>query len=111
MPTYEYECRSCQHQFELFQSITAKPIAQCPRCHKAKVRRLIGRGAGVIFKGSGFYQTDYRSASYRKQLAAEKPGTPAGKPGAEAGKPAAKDGGATAAPAAKPEKPGAAAKT
>lgn len=92
MPTYEYECRSCQHQFELFQAITAKPVTRCPKCHKEQVRRLIGRGAGVIFKGTGFYQTDYRSESYRKQSAAEKPAT--------ADKPAAKEGAASAPAAA-----------
>ena len=102
MPTYEYECRDCQHQFELFQSITAKPITRCPKCKKNKVRRLIGRGAGIIFKGSGFYQTDYRSDHYRKQLAADKPI-------AEAGKSTSKDGAKAVVPT-KTEKPGAAAK-
>jgi len=70
MPTYEYECEACGHRFEKFQSITARPIRRCPRCDRQKVRRLIGGGAGILFKGSGFYQTDYRSESYRK--AAEK---------------------------------------
>ncbi len=70
MPTYAYKCDSCEHDFELFQSITAEPVKKCPECKKAKVRRLIGTGAGIIFKGSGFYETDYRSASYKK--AAEK---------------------------------------
>ncbi len=59
MPTYEYECKSCGHKFEKLQSITARPLRKCPRCG-ARVRRLIGAGAGVIFKGSGFYETDYR---------------------------------------------------
>jgi len=103
MPTYEYECRACDHKFELFQSITAKPVAICPKCKKAKVRRLIGRGSGIIFKGSGFYQTDYRSDHYRKQSAADKP-----RP--EAGKGASKDSAKAAAPA-KTEKPSAAAKS
>jgi putative FmdB family regulatory protein len=71
MPTYEYECKSCQHAFEKFQSMTAKPIDKCPSCG-GKVRRLIGRGGGIIFKGSGFYQTDYRSSSYKNQAASEK---------------------------------------
>ena len=66
MPTYDYECRSCQHKFERFHSITAKPIRVCPKCHKRRVIRLIGAGAGIIFKGSGFYQTDYRSESYEQ---------------------------------------------
>jgi putative FmdB family regulatory protein len=102
MPTYEYECRDCNHKFDLYQSIMAKPITRCPKCKKNKVRRLIGRGSGIIFKGSGFYQTDYRSDHYRKQSAADKPGT-------EVSKPASKDGAKAAVPA-KTEKPGAAAK-
>jgi len=70
MPTYDYECNACGHTFEKFQSITAPSTRKCPECKKLKLRRLIGMGAGVIFKGSGFYQTDYRSESYNK--AAEK---------------------------------------
>jgi putative FmdB family regulatory protein len=70
MPTYDYECDACGHKFEKFQPITARAVRKCPVCRKSAVRRLIGTGAGVIFKGSGFYQTDYRSDSYRK--AAEK---------------------------------------
>ena len=72
MPTYEYACESCGHEFEEFQSITAKPLKKCPQCGKPKLRRLIGTGGGVIFKGSGFYQTDYRSESYKKAAEAEK---------------------------------------
>lgn len=63
MPTYEYRCEACGHTFEEFQSITAEPIKVCPECKKSKVRRLIGTGAAVLFKGSGFYCTDYRSPS------------------------------------------------
>jgi len=65
MPTYEYECQRCLHRFERFQGIKDEPVKRCPKC-KGKVARLIGTGAGVIFKGSGFYTTDYRSESYRK---------------------------------------------
>ncbi|MCE9615792.1 MAG: zinc ribbon domain-containing protein [Lentisphaerae bacterium] len=65
MPTYEYECTKCAHHFERFQSITAEPLKRCPKC-RSKVRRLLGTGAGIIFKGSGFYQTDYRSESYKQ---------------------------------------------
>ena len=66
MPTYEYACEACGHKFEEFQSITAKPITKCPSCGKKKVKRLISAGAGFIFKGSGFYITDYRDESYKK---------------------------------------------
>ena len=66
MPTYEYACTDCGHEFEEFQTITAKPIRKCPKCAKRKVKRLISGGAGLLFKGSGFYITDYRSEGYRK---------------------------------------------
>jgi putative FmdB family regulatory protein len=72
MPTYDYECNACGHAFEEFQSIKAEPTKKCPKCGKRKVRRLIGIGAGVIFKGSGFYQTDYRSESYKAGAAKDK---------------------------------------
>jgi putative FmdB family regulatory protein len=65
MPTYEYACEACGHNFEEFQSIKAAPITTCPKCKKKKVKRLISGGAGFIFKGSGFYITDYRSDSYK----------------------------------------------
>ena len=65
MPTYEYVCKDCSHQFEKFQSITANSLRKCPQCGKMKLQRLIGSGAGIIFKGSGFYQTDYRTDSYK----------------------------------------------
>lgn len=67
MPTYEYECGACGHEFELFQSITDSVKRKCPECGKLKLRRLFGTGAAIVFKGSGFYQTDYRSESYKKQ--------------------------------------------
>jgi len=73
MPTYEYKCQACDHEFELFQSIKASAVRKCPECGKLKVKRLIGIGAGVIFKGSGFYQTDYRSDSYKKAAEKDKP--------------------------------------
>jgi putative FmdB family regulatory protein len=66
MPTYDYVCTECEHKFEEFQSITAKPLRKCPHCGKASLKRLIGTGAGFIFKGSGFYCTDYRSDGYKK---------------------------------------------
>jgi putative FmdB family regulatory protein len=64
MPTYEYECTKCNHHFERFQGMTEEPLKRCPEC-RCKLRRLIGTGGGIIFKGSGFYETDYRSASYQ----------------------------------------------
>lgn len=72
MPTYDYVCEACKHEFELFQSITAEPEKKCPECGKRKLRRLIGPGAALIFKGSGFYKTDYRPESYKKAAAADK---------------------------------------
>ena len=64
MPTYEYECQKCGHKFEQSQRITDEPLKRCPKC-KGKVKRLLGTGVGVIFKGSGFYATDYRSPGYK----------------------------------------------
>ncbi len=72
MPTYDYVCDACQHEFELFQSMKDDPIRKCPKCKRLKLRRLFGTGAAVVFKGSGFYQTDYRSESYKKAAAADK---------------------------------------
>ena len=80
MPTYEYKCDACGYAFERFQSITADPIKRCPECGKAKVRRLIGTGAGMIFKGSGFYVTDYRDPSYTDKAKAESGGSSTDKP-------------------------------
>ena len=72
MPTYEYLCAECGFEMERFQSITANPLRKCPECGKFKLQRLIGTGAGIIFKGSGFYETDYRSESYKKGAESEK---------------------------------------
>jgi putative FmdB family regulatory protein len=74
MPTYEYACEACGHQFEEFQSIKADPIQKCPKCGKKKVKRLISGGAGFLFKGSGFYITDYRSESYKSDAKADNGG-------------------------------------
>ena len=62
MPTYDYECSKCGHKFEVFQNMKDEMLKKCPKC-KSKVKRLIGRGSGVIFKGSGFYETDYKKKS------------------------------------------------
>ena len=87
MPTYDYRCGDCGHNFELFHSMKEKPKKKCPKCGKNTLERLIGTGAGVLFKGSGFYETDYRSSSYKKGAEAEKK---SGESGAK------KDGGAGA---------------
>ena len=72
MPTYDYTCENCGYEFEQFQPITARPLRKCPECGKTSLKRLIGSGSGVIFKGSGFYETDYRSESYKKAEKSEK---------------------------------------
>jgi len=71
MPTYEYQCTSCGHKLEEFQSITAPARRKCPNCKRRKLVRLIGSGSGIIFKGPGFYQTDYRSKEYKKRASEE----------------------------------------
>jgi putative FmdB family regulatory protein len=73
VPTYEYECQKCGHRFEAFQSMKDAPLSRCPKC-RGKVKRLISGGAGLIFKGSGFYLTDYRSDSYKKRAKEESGG-------------------------------------
>jgi putative FmdB family regulatory protein len=72
MPTYDYVCDACGHAFDLFQQMSAPVKRKCPECGKLKLRRLVGTGAGVIFRGSGFYETDYRSSSYKKAAEADK---------------------------------------
>ncbi len=95
MPTYEYVCSKCQHQFDVFQAITEKPLTVCPkdkcgmkRWGKGKIKRGIVTGAGILFKGSGFYATDYRSESYKE--AAKKESTPAAPSTSGDAKPAVK---------------------
>ena len=73
MPTYEYECRKCGHLFEKFQRISEPPLKRCPECRGA-VKRLLGTGAGLLFKGSGFYITDYRSEGYKSSAKADTSG-------------------------------------
>ncbi|MCL2710292.1 MAG: zinc ribbon domain-containing protein [Planctomycetaceae bacterium] len=71
MPTYDYHCDACSHEFEEFQYIKDAPLKKCPECGKKKLRRLIGGGSAVVFRGSGFYQTDYRSDSYKNAAKAD----------------------------------------
>lgn len=102
MPTYEYECRKCGYQFERFQSITAEPVKTCPKC-RGRVHRMLTTGSGIIFKGSGFYETDYKhqhasvepssgeSESAAKAESAPKPDTAAAAPSPAKGKKKKKD--------------------
>jgi putative FmdB family regulatory protein len=80
MPTYDYICDACGHEFEAFESIKADPQTVCPDCSESTLRRKIGPGAAILFKGSGFYQTDYRSDSYKQKAAADKPADTSSKP-------------------------------
>ena len=72
MPTYDYVCEQCGHEFELFQQMSAPHETTCPECAEESLKRLVGTGAGNLFKGSGFYETDYRSASYKKAAESDK---------------------------------------
>lgn len=77
MPTYEYACQKCGHEFEQFQSMRDEPLKKCPKCKKQSLKRLVGSGAGLIFKGTGFYITDYKKKSGTPDAAPSKPATPA----------------------------------
>ena len=92
MPTYDYKCQACGHTFEELQSFSAPVLTKCPACKKNKLERLFGGGGAIIFKGSGFYETDYRRPGEKKADAAEAP-TAAGETKAEASAPAKKTGG------------------
>ncbi|MDA0817532.1 MAG: zinc ribbon domain-containing protein [Planctomycetota bacterium] len=108
MPTYDYVCDGCGHAFELFQSITDKVKRTCPECKKRKLRRLIGTGAAIMFKGSGFYQTDYRSDSYKKGAAADKSTSSGNKEGGDkksSGESSKSSSSGDAKPAAKKSEP------
>ncbi|MBK7645489.1 MAG: zinc ribbon domain-containing protein [Planctomycetes bacterium] len=102
MPTYDYRCKACGHALEIFHGITEKPRKTCPKCKKQKLERLISAGAGLVFKGSGFYLTDYRSKSYSE--AAKKDSAPAA-PAAET-KPAEPPPKPAASESPAPKKPG-----
>ena len=110
MPTYEYSCEKCGGTFEAVQSMRDKPFLECPKelCRQekwghGKMKRLIGTGAGLIFKGSGFYITDYRSNSYKEGAKKDAPATPAGSTEKAAGTKESKDGSTPAVPAKVPE--------
>ena len=85
MPTYDYDCGACGATLEIFQSMSESPKRKCPECGKLKLKRRIGAGAGILFRGSGFYETDYRSKSYKQAAEADKKGTDA-KPSGDAAK-------------------------
>ena len=100
MPTYEYACQKCGHEFEHFQSMNDAVLKKCPKCKKAGLKRLVGGGAGLIFKGTGFYITDYKNKSGGKPEGGGEAKTADAKP-SEAKSPASKESKPTAAPAAK----------
>ncbi len=111
MPTYEYHCETCGKNFDVFQSMRDQPLTECPQaqCQMAewghgKVKRLFGTGAGLIFKGSGFYITDYRSANYKEAAKKEAPSGAGEKTGKESGGSSSTSSSAPAAPAKTPEK-------
>jgi len=105
MPTYDYECDACGHEFELFQSISEPVKRKCPECGKLKLRRLFGTGAAVVFKGSGFYQTDYRSESYKKAAEKDRKSGSDKKSGSEKGSKGAKKGAQSEGSASKSSSP------
>jgi putative FmdB family regulatory protein len=101
MPTYDYQCDACGHKFELFQGTNDPVQKKCPECKKLKLRRLFGTGAAIMFKGSGFYQTDYRSDSYKKAASADNPKSESSSGGGDA-----KSSGKSESTGAKAEKSG-----
>jgi putative FmdB family regulatory protein len=106
MPTYDYVCDGCGHRFEEMQSFSAEMLKTCPACGEDKLRRLFGTGAAILFKGGGFYETDYRSDSYKTKAKADsEAGKPAEKPAAT-DKPAAGGDGANKGASAKSDSSG-----
>lgn len=107
MPTYDYHCTACDHAFEEFQSMTAPLLNKCPKCGKNKLERLIGTGAALMFKGSGFYITDYRSDSYKKSAEADKPASESKSESKSETKPESKPASTSESKPDKPSKPAA----
>jgi len=97
MPTYDYRCEACGHEMELFQNISEAPKRKCPACKKSKLKRMIGGGAGFLFRGSGFYLTDYRSESYKQAASADSKPPSDSKPKDSSSGPAAGAGGTASA--------------
>src|SRR5436190_18876276 len=106
MPTYDYVCDACGHKFEEFQSFSADKLTICPNCGEDKLRRLFGTGAAILFKGGGFYETDYRSESYKSKAKAESDASkPAEKP-ASSDKPSTGGDSSSKGTSAKTDSPG-----
>ena len=93
MPTYEYRCHACDNKWEEFQSIKVEPTKTCPKCKKAKAERIISAGGGILFKGTGFYQTDYRSESYKKGADAAKKASEGSSGSSDSGKSSSSESG------------------
>lgn len=102
MPTYEYHCDACDHNFDEFQSMSDAPLKKCPKCKKPKLRRVFGTGAAILFKGSGFYETDYRSESYKSAAKADQDAS--GKSSGDTSGTAGTNGASTANPTSKGKK-------
>jgi len=102
MPTYDYICDDCGHEYEAYEPITAEPRKDCPECSHLALRRKIGPGAAILFKGSGFYQTDYRSESYKKAAKADKPADAPAKSSGDSTSPSPTPSSGSASPAPKP---------
>jgi putative FmdB family regulatory protein len=111
MPTYDYICDACGHEYETFEPITSTPRTDCPECRELKLRRKIGAGAAIIFKGSGFYQTDYRSDSYKKAAQADKASSEPAKPASESKSEGSKSSESTGSSKSEPAKSGPAPKS
>jgi putative FmdB family regulatory protein len=111
MPTYDYICDGCGHEYETFEPITSSPRTDCPECKELKLRRKIGAGAAILFKGSGFYQTDYRSDSYKKAAKADKASSEPAKPASESKSSESKSSESTGSSKSEPAKTGPATKS